>query len=254
MTRRCGVVLAAGEGTRLRPLTEIRPKALCTVAGRALLDHALERLRPLVSDIAVNVHHHRDALLAHLDGADVHVSVEDGPEALGTAGALGALHDWIDGREVVVVNADAFGADAAPLLARPANRTRLLVAFAPHRPDFDGLWAYVGAAVLPWEEVATFEPVPSGLYEASWRERAPRGLLDLIPSSAQVIDCGTPADYLGANLVATGGAGFIEPGAVVAGDVDRSVVWAGARVEAGERLRYAIRLPGGRTLQPLDAG
>ena len=43
-----GVVLAAGEGRRLRPLTDLRPKPLCPVGNRALLDLALERVRPVV--------------------------------------------------------------------------------------------------------------------------------------------------------------------------------------------------------------
>ena len=71
-----------------------------------------------------------------------------------------------------------------------------------------------------------------------------------MPTTRHVIDCGSPADYLGANLVASGGAGVVEPGAVVEGEVERSVVWAGARVGADERLRHAIRLPDGRTLHP----
>lgn len=247
-------MLAAGEGTRLRPLTLQRPKALCPVGDRPLLDHALARLRPHVDDVAVNVHHHREAMLTHLEGADVHVAVEDGPEALGTAGALGALRDWIDGREVLVVNADAFGADPAPLLDRAPDRSRLLVGYAPHRPDFDGVWSYLGAAALPWEEVAALAAEPSGLYEVSWRDREAAGLLELVPTADHVVDCGTPADYLGANLVATGGRSVVEDGAIVEGRVERSVVWAGAHVARGERLRYAIRLPDGTTLHPFADG
>ena len=80
-----GVVLAAGRGTRLRPLTRLRPKALCPVGNVPLVDLALERVRPAVAAVAVNLHHGRRALDAHLP-ADVHRSVEEhGP--LGTAGA-----------------------------------------------------------------------------------------------------------------------------------------------------------------------
>ena len=69
-----GVVLAAGAGTRLRPLTDVRPKALCTVGGRPLLDLALDRVVPHAGRTAVNAHHHADQLLAALAGRDVHVS------------------------------------------------------------------------------------------------------------------------------------------------------------------------------------
>ncbi len=101
-----GVVLAAGRGTRLRPLTRLRPKALCPVGNVPLVDLALDRVRPAVDDVAVNLHHGRRALDLHL-ADDVHRSVEE-DEALGTAGALGQLRPWIDGRGVLVVNADAW--------------------------------------------------------------------------------------------------------------------------------------------------
>ena len=124
-----GVVLAAGAGTRLRPLTDVRPKALCTVGGRPLLDLALDRVVPHVGRTSVNAHHHADQLLAALAGRDVHVSLEQ-PEALGTAGALGQLRDWVDGAAVLLTNADAFFPDAAPvgelLAGWDGERPRLL--------------------------------------------------------------------------------------------------------------------------------
>ncbi len=53
------MILAAGLGTRLRPLTDDRPKALVTVAGRTLLEIALSRLRAFgVNEVIVNVHHY----------------------------------------------------------------------------------------------------------------------------------------------------------------------------------------------------
>ena len=92
----CALVLAAGEGRRLRPLTCLRPKPLCPVGGRTLLDLAVERARTATAAVAVNVHHGREAIEAHLatgpGGAGVHVSVEE-PEALGTAGAVAQLRD-----------------------------------------------------------------------------------------------------------------------------------------------------------------
>ena len=57
-----GVVLAAGPGTRLLPLTRLRPKALCPVANVALVDLALARARSATADVAANVHHHREML------------------------------------------------------------------------------------------------------------------------------------------------------------------------------------------------
>jgi NDP-sugar pyrophosphorylase family protein len=56
-------ILAAGLGTRLRPLTDDRPKALVTVAGRTLLEIALARLRAFgVREVIVNAHHYAEMI------------------------------------------------------------------------------------------------------------------------------------------------------------------------------------------------
>jgi NDP-sugar pyrophosphorylase family protein len=86
------MVLAAGLGTRLRPLTDDRPKALVEVAGRTMLQIALERLRSVgVSQVVVNAHHHAqqliDFLAAHRNfGMEIEISREE--ELLDTGGGL----------------------------------------------------------------------------------------------------------------------------------------------------------------------
>jgi len=65
------MVLAAGLGTRLRPLTDDRPKALVEVAGRTLLEITLTRLKSFgVSEAIVNVHHFSDMVIAYLKAND----------------------------------------------------------------------------------------------------------------------------------------------------------------------------------------
>jgi CTP:molybdopterin cytidylyltransferase MocA len=253
-----GVVLAAGAGSRLRPLTDVRPKPLCPVGDRTLLDLALDRVAPHVAGTAVNAHHHADQLVAALAGRGVHVSLEQ-PAALGTAGALGALRDWVDGRAVLVTNADAYYADCDPVgdlvAGWDGDRPRLLcvrTSAASAASDFGDLH-YVGTALLPWWSVRDLAPAPSGLYEVSWRDLHAAGRLDLAVTEVTAVDCGTPADYLRANMLASGGAAVVEPGALVEGDVVRSVVWAGERVGAGERLVDAVRAAG-VTLHPFATG
>jgi MurNAc alpha-1-phosphate uridylyltransferase len=241
-----GVALGAGSGARLRPLTLERPKVLCPVAGEALIDHAIGRLVSVTCDVAVNVHEpqheSRTHLAAHLH--DVHVSVERG-EQLGTAGALGALRPWIDGRAVVVVNGDTWcPGPLTPLVdGWDGASIRILVAGS----STFGPGAAVAGALLPWSEVRDLDAVPSGLWEVSWRRALEQGRIGVVTHDGPFVDCADPADYLRANLLAVGGS-WVAPDASVAGTVDESVVWPGAVVRGGEHLRRAIRTTAGRTV------
>jgi NDP-sugar pyrophosphorylase family protein len=231
------VVLAAGRGTRLRPLTRLRPKALCPVGNVPLVDLALERVRPAVEAVAVNLHHGRRTLDLHLDD-DVHRSIEE-EQPLGTAGALGHLRPWIDGRGVLVVNADAWcpGSLAPFVEGWDGERIRLLLAGDDElRPD-SGL----AGALMPWADVAVLDAEPSGHYEVSWRAALEAGRLEVVRHDGAFIDCGTPKEYLAANLLISGGASVVEPGARVEGTVDRCVVWSDAVVHPHEVLSCAIR-------------
>ena len=239
--RPAAVVLAAGAGTRLRPLTSVLPKALCPVGNVAMVDLAVARARAVTASVAVNVHAGRRLMEAHLDGAGVHVSVE-APVALGTAGALGRLRPWIDGRPVLVVNADSWHQVDLTGFARDweGDRPRLLTV---HDPGL-GTWgerAYAGAALLPWRLVRDLPDRPAGLWEVSWRALRPGADLELVDHDGPFFDCGTPARYLAANLADSGGRPVVGAGAAVAGALDRSVVWPGVNVRAGEVLRNAVR-------------
>lgn len=245
-----GVVLAAGAGRRLAPLTRVLPKPLCPVALRPLVDHALDRVAPLVGGVAVNLHHGARLLDAHLPG-EVHRSVEH-PVALGTAGALGALRPWVDGRDVLVTNSDAWLPSPLDLdgfvTGWDRERVRLLCVRDPDRPDFGDL-RYCGVALLPWWTVAGLQPEPSGLYERSWGAEAAAGRLDLVVHGGRFVDCGTPAAYLQANLLASGGRSVVDPTARVGAGARlvRSVVWPGSEVAEGEVLRDSVRF-GSRTV------
>jgi MurNAc alpha-1-phosphate uridylyltransferase len=238
------VVLAAGTGTRLAPLTSVRPKALCPVGGRPLVDLALERVSAVVGadpgTVAVNAHAHRGQLEAHLDGR-VHLSVEE-PHPLGTAGAVARLRPWLDGRPVLVVNGDAWAPDPlGPLIdGWDGERVRVLVASDPAPPL--GPATRVLGSLLPAAAVAALPEGVSGLSVVCWPRAAAEGRLEQVGSERPFVDCGRPADYLAANLLASGGRSVVGEGAVVEGEVERAVVWPGGVVRSGERLVDAVRV------------
>ncbi|RKN50854.1 nucleotidyltransferase family protein [Micromonospora endolithica] len=272
----CAVVLAAGEGTRLRPLTARVPKALCPVGNVPLLDRAFARLAGLglagPDRVAVNASYLADQVVRHT-GERAYRSVEpDGP--LGTAGGVAKLRDWIGGRGVLVGNADAYLADpaappgpdiAALLHGWDGESVRLLgrPAADPTAPGtFDG-HEFTGFSLLPWRLVRDL-PVEFGdLVRAVWRPAEAAGALSVVPYPGTFLDTGTPTDYLAANRHAAGGGNLVDPtatvtgrcreavvgpGAVVHGDVTRAVVWPGAVVHHGEHLRDAVRADGDLTV------
>jgi N-acetyl-alpha-D-muramate 1-phosphate uridylyltransferase len=241
------VVLAAGAGTRLAPLTNDRPKALCPVGNVAMVDRAISNIERLVGDVAVNVSHHGDKLIAHLADS-VHIS-DERSEALGTAGAIGKLRDWIGERAVIVHNCDSLHeADLTDFVERwDGERTRLLV-MRSAKPDF-GEWKFCGVSLLPADVVTQLPPIPSGLWEVSWRELWNERRLDLYEYSGMFFDCGTHSDYLEANLAVAGSDNVVGAEARVMGKIERCVIWPNAEVGKEETLVDVIRTETGITVQ-----
>ena len=103
-------ILAAGLGTRMRPLTNDRPKALIEVAGKTLLDHMLDRLKAAGTQrFVVNVHYFADKLQAHLAlRQDLDIIISDEREALlETGGGLKKARPLLGDAPIFVVNTDS---------------------------------------------------------------------------------------------------------------------------------------------------
>jgi MurNAc alpha-1-phosphate uridylyltransferase len=120
------MVLAAGLGKRMRPLTATRPKPLVEVAGKPLIDHCLDRLRAAgVRKAVVNVHYLADSLEAHLrnrvKGLEIVVS-DERAQLLETGGGLVRALPLIEADPFFVVNSDNLWIDG------PVDSLRLLAA------------------------------------------------------------------------------------------------------------------------------
>jgi N-acetyl-alpha-D-muramate 1-phosphate uridylyltransferase len=118
-----GMVLAAGLGTRMRPITDRIPKPLVSLGGKALLDHAIDRLAEAgVPRLVVNVHYKAEMIARHLEGRRhpaIALSVED--ELLETGGGILKALPLLDD-VFYVVNSDVFWLDGkVPALQRLAT-------------------------------------------------------------------------------------------------------------------------------------
>jgi MurNAc alpha-1-phosphate uridylyltransferase len=121
---RTAMVMAAGLGKRMRPLTATRPKPLVEVAGQPLIDHVLDRLRSAgIGRVVVNVHYLADSIEAHLarKATDLEVIVSDErAQLLETGGGLMKALPLIEDDRFLVVNSDNYWVDG------PIDAIRLL--------------------------------------------------------------------------------------------------------------------------------
>lgn len=124
------LLLAAGEGTRLRPLTLDRPKPMLPIGGRPMLEYLVHLLRRHgIYELAINLHHKPEAIVNHFgDGRRFGVSIAYSPEPqlLGSAGTAKQL-DWFFGNEPFLV---MYG----DVLAN-VNLSALIVWHQAHRSD-----------------------------------------------------------------------------------------------------------------------
>jgi N-acetyl-alpha-D-muramate 1-phosphate uridylyltransferase len=166
------MVFAAGFGTRMGVLTTDRPKPLIPVAGKPLIDHALEvGLNAGVTRTVVNTHYRADQMATHLAGRGIEISHE--PEILETGGGLKAALPLLGGGPVAILNSDGIWTGANPLqtlatawdgermeallLLLPLQKTRAHGPKGDFRVDADGRLSrgaggedhvYIGAQIL----------------------------------------------------------------------------------------------------------
>ena len=187
------MVLAAGLGKRMRPITDTRPKPLVHVGGRALIDHALARLTQAgIRHAVVNVHHLGDQVVEHLaDRTDLAITISDEreiPEPLETGGGIKRALPLL-GPTFMVMNSDSLWTEGATsnlgrMLAgwRPGDMDILLLLAARESLGYDGAgdfsadgsgrlarrprggsapYVYAGVAIL---KAASFADTPEGAF------------------------------------------------------------------------------------------
>lgn len=106
------LLFAAGLGTRMAPLTDARPKPLVEVAGKPLLEHALQFCDGL--KVVVNVHYLADQIASYLENRDVLISDETG-QLLETGGGLKRALPMLRSDPVLTMNTDAVWAGPNPI-------------------------------------------------------------------------------------------------------------------------------------------
>lgn len=133
------LILAAGEGTRLRPLTLDRPKPMLCVGGRPILEHLIAQLcRYGITDIAINLHYKPSAIVSHFgDGREFGATITYSPEEklLGSAGAAKAL-EWFLTDPFIVLYGDVLSDVDLFALIRRHVESRALATLCLHEvPD-----------------------------------------------------------------------------------------------------------------------
>ncbi len=145
------MVLAAGLGTRMRPLTNDRPKALVEVAGKPLIDHMLDRLAEAgVTTAVVNVHAFADRLEGHLKARTAAPAImisDERSQVLETGGGLRLARPLLGEEPILVANIDSVWRETGTALTKALKaawdpeRMDVLLALAPLNRSigFDGL-------------------------------------------------------------------------------------------------------------------
>nr|WP_316651050.1 nucleotidyltransferase family protein [uncultured Gellertiella sp.] len=136
MSIRQAMILAAGLGTRLRPITDHLPKPLVPVGGRPMIDHVLDLLVEAGVEVAaVNVHHFADRMEAHLAGESrLRILVSDERQQLmNSGGGLVKGLKLLDNAPLLVMNADLFWVNEPK--DKPSALRQLADLFDPGRMD-----------------------------------------------------------------------------------------------------------------------
>ncbi|MDD2802007.1 MAG: nucleotidyltransferase family protein [Methylococcales bacterium] len=179
------MILAAGRGERMRPLTDHTPKPLLTAAGKALIEHSIEQLVAAgFNDIIINHAHLGQQIEQHLgDGRQFNANIRYSPEttALETAGGIIKALPLLGDEVFLVVNGDiATDFPFATLKNQPVNLAHLVLVENPdHHPQGDFGLDSAGLVTETNTKKFTFSGI--GLYHPDLFRQIPVGIHKLLP-------------------------------------------------------------------------
>jgi NDP-sugar pyrophosphorylase family protein len=194
------IVLAAGYGTRLSPLSNYLPKPLMPILGRPLLWHILAKLkRSGITAVGVNMHHRADLVRQFIaaQGTDFSVTLSYEPEILGVAGGIGAFRDFLTGEPFFLLhNGDVLSTIALDRLAERYARKRPLITMILHdHPAYnnvavteDGMVCDLRDTLQPANAVRRLAYTGIAVMDAGILVYIPaRGPADLVPVCLDII-------------------------------------------------------------------
>jgi NDP-sugar pyrophosphorylase family protein len=177
------MILAAGRGKRLRPLTDAIPKALVTVRGVTLLESVLQRLKYFGFDeVIINVHHLAGQIISFLEEHDnfgLHVYISDESACLlDTGGALKKIRSLVDdNRPLLIHNVDIISDIDLAKLYDDHLHSQSLVSLAVRERESSRVFLFDDTYNLRgWRHKVTGEVKPAGLAISSYKERAFSGI------------------------------------------------------------------------------
>ena len=237
------LILAAGEGTRLRPLTLDRPKPMVPVGGRPILEHLVGLLRQHgITQIAINLHYKPDRIIQHFgDGSRFGVRIEYSwePQLLGTAGAAKQLAWYFDEPFVVLYGDVLTNVDLGHLARQHAAHAAVasLLLYEPDDQTRCGM-----AEVTPSGRVVAFVEKPA---QAMPGRLANSGVCMFEPLVLTFVRRGQVADF-GNDVIPA----LVARGLPVYGELGRGYI-----LDIGSPERYAdaqADFASGRFISPLD--
>ncbi|HEU4405042.1 MAG TPA: NDP-sugar synthase [Polyangiaceae bacterium] len=279
--RAAAMILAAGLGTRLRPLSDELAKPLVPVGDEPLLARVARRLAAAGAERAVVNVFHRPADFEGRGPWPLPLAFSYERDLLGTAGGIARAREHFGGRDVVVCNGDIEAeVELAALEGRLASAgASAVLAVRPGLPGGgavgvgeggrvvrlrgfrrgDERWGgtYVGVAALSAALVASLPERGCLVGDALGPLVAAGGVVLALPYEGPFYDVGSAEGYLGANLAwleRRGPGSFVGRGARVSPEVrlERCVVGEGALVEGRGELRECVLWPGARASAPLE--